>query len=138
MWCRDNQVSPHSAPLGGSCRLADVGLKQGSSYCSVKACRTAAPAIHHGFDGGISVSRSPALKDLVKAMFNKRLPSTSLVTSWDLPQALRLLAEPVFESMDQKGLMNLSRKTAFLVDAASERPVSDIFGSLCSEEPLNL
>ena len=108
---------------------------QGASCRSVKSLPyTAVAAIHHGLlQEGMSDSRSPVLNDLLKAMFNKRPPSSSLVPSWDLPRALRILAEPPFEPMDQCSMMDLSRKTAFLVAAASGRRVSDIQALSVSE-----
>ena len=137
-WCRDNQVSPYTAPLGAVADFLTWVFKQGASCRSVRACRTAVAAIHHGFAGGMSVSRFPVLNDLVKAIFNKRPPSSSLVPSWDLPRALRILAEPPFEPMDQCSMMDLSRKTAFLVAAASGRRVSDIGALSVAENHLTV
>ena len=59
-------------------------------------------------------------------MFHQCPPSKSLVPAWDLPRALCLLADPPFEPLHQANLMDLTRKTAFLVAAACGRRVSEI------------
>lgn len=106
--------------------LTWVFNEEGASANSVRACRTAVGAVHHGFGEGITVSNSPMVHDLIKGMFHKRPPSRTLVPAWDLPRALRFLANPPFEPLNQASMMDLTRKTAFLVAAASGRRVSDI------------
>ena len=136
-WCRRNQVAPHSATLGEVCEfLTWVFTHEGASLNSIRACRTAVGAVHHGFPGGTSVSSSTVIQDLIKGMFHKRPPSKSLVPAWDLPRALRLLAEPPFEPLDQASLLDLSRKTAFLVAAACGRRVSEIHALSTAENHL--
>ena len=72
----------------------------------------------------------------IKGMFHKRPPPKLLVPAWDLSRALWLLAEPPFEPLDQASLLDLSRKTAFLVEAACGRRVSEIHALSTAERHL--
>ena len=126
-WCRQAGINPHSASLGQVCDfLTAVFKEEGATAHSVRSCRTAVAAVHHGFGEGNTVSNSPAIQDLIKGMFHQRPPTKSLVPSWGLPTALHFLAEPPFEPLHQANLMDLTRKTAFLVAAACGRRVSEI------------
>ena len=126
-WCRQAAINPHSASLGQVCDFLTAVLKEeGATAHSVRSCRTAVAAVHHGFGEGNTVSNSPAIQDLIKGMFHQRPPTKSLVPSWDLPTALRFWAEPPFEPLHQANLMDLTRKTVFLVAAACGRRVSEI------------
>ena len=136
-WCKRHKVAPHSASVGEVCEfLTWVFTQEGASCNSVRTCRTAVGAVHHGFPGGTTVSSSTVIHDLIKGMFHKRPPSKSLVPAWDLPRALRLLAEPPFEPLDQASLLDLTRKTAFLVAAACGRRVSEIHALSAAENHL--
>ena len=59
-------------------------------------------------------------------MFHRRPPARSLVPSWDLPRALQLLGGPPFEPMHKASTADITKKTVFLIAAASGRRVSDI------------
>ncbi len=125
-WCTDNEVDPLRASVG---QVGDFLLSvfdQGAGARTVRNCRTAIGAVHLGFGGGITVSNSPALHDLIKGMLHKRPPERSLVPAWDLPTALQLLTEKPYEPMHQASLADITKKTAFLIAAASGRRVSDI------------
>ena len=74
--------------------------------------------------------------DLIKGMFHKRPPPKSLVSAWDLPRALRLLAEHPFKPLDQASLLYLTRKTTFLVAAACGKRVSEIHALTTAERLL--
>ena len=103
---------------------------------SIRACRTAVGAVHHGYPGDTTFSSSTVVHDLIKGMFHKRPPPNSLVPEWDLSRALWLLAEPPFEPLDQASLLDLSRKTAFLVAAACGRRVSEIHALFTADRHL--
>ena len=136
-WCKRHKVAPHSASVGEVCEfLTWVFTQEEASPNSVRACRTAVGAVHRGFPGGTTVSSSTVVHDLIKGMFHKRPPAKSLVPAWDLPRALRMLAEPPFEPLDQASLLDLSRKTAFLVAAACGRRVSEIHALSTAERHL--
>ena len=136
-WCKQRKVNPYSASIGEvGDFLTSVFKDEEASVNSVRSCRTAIGAVHHGFPGGTTVSNSSAIHDLIKGMFNKRPPQKSLVPAWDLPRAIRLLAEPPFEPLDQASLLDLSRKTAFLVAAACGRRVSEIHALSTAEKHL--
>ena len=94
-WCRQAAINPHSASLGQVCDfLTAIFKEEGATAHSVRSCRTAVAAVHHGFGEGNTVSNSPAIQDLIKGMFHQRPPTKSLVPSWDLPTALRFWADP--------------------------------------------
>ena len=94
-WCRQAAINPHSASLGQVCDfLTAVFKEEGATAHSVRSCKTAVAAVHHGFGEGNTVSNSPAIQDLIKGMFHQRPPTKSLVPSWDLPTALRFWADP--------------------------------------------
>ena len=101
-------------------------IQEEASPNSVRVCRTAVGAIHHGFPGGSTVSSSKVVHDLIKGMYHKSPLSKLLVPAWDLPQTRCLLVEPPFKPLDQASLLDLSRKTTLLVVAACGRRVSEI------------
>ncbi len=105
--------------------LTWVFNEETASANAIRSCRTAAGAIHHGFGGGSTVSNSPAIHDLIKGMFHKRPPSRSLVQAWDLSRVLRFM-------------LDLTRKTTFLVAGASGRRVSEIHALSTPENHLEL
>ena len=114
-------VNLHSASLGQVCEfLTAVFKEEGATAYSVRSCRTAVAAVHHGFGEGNTVSNSPAIHDL----FHQRLPSKSLVPAWDLPRALRPLADlppPIWATSSSQ-----LNGPHFLVAAACGRRVSEI------------
>ena len=84
-WCRRVAVNPHSTSPGQVCDfLTSVFKEEGATAYSVRSCRTAVAAVHHGFGEGNTVSNSPAIHDLIKGMFHQRPPFKSLVPVWDL------------------------------------------------------
>ena len=103
---------------------------------SVRCFRTAIAAIHYGFDGGLTVSTSPTLTNLIKGAFHERPPERSLVPAWDLSLALGMIADSPYEPMHLLDLPELTRKTVFLVAAASGRRVSEIHALSMKEEHL--
>lgn len=125
-WCKDRKINPYKASVGKVGDFLTWTFNQNASCRSIRACRTAIASIHHGFPDGTTVSGSPILNDIIKASFNERPPPQSLTPAWDMPRALRFLAEEPFEPPDRSSMMDMSRKTAFLIAAASGRRVSDI------------
>ena len=103
---------------------------------SVRCFRIAIAAIHHGFEGGLTVSTSPTLTNLIKGAFHERPPERSLVPAWDLSLALGTIADSPYEPMHLLDLPELTRKTVFLVAAASGRRVSKIHALSMKEEHL--
>ena len=69
----------------------------------------------------MTVSSSPLLTNLVKGMFTARPQQRNLVPEWDLPLVLQFLASEDFEPIQKLSLLDLSRKTAFLVAVACGR-----------------
>ena len=126
-WCRGHQVSPHKAPVGAVAEfLTEQFKRKNAKPRSIRCFRTAIASIHHGFKGGLTVSSSPTLSSLIKGAFHERTPDRSLVPAWDLSLALGVVADSPYEPMHLLDLPELTRKTVFLVAAASGRRVSEI------------
>ena len=126
-WCRGHQVSPHKAPVGAVAEfLTEQFKRKNAKPRSIRCFRTAIASIHHGFEGGLTVSSSPTLSSLIKGTFHERPPDRSLVPAWDLSLALGVVADSPYEPMHLLDLPELTRKTVFLVAAASGRRVSEI------------
>ena len=126
-WCRGHQVSPHKAPVGAVAEfLTEQFKRKNAKPRSIRCFRTAIASIHHGFEGGLTVSSSPTLSSLIKGAFHERPPDRSLVPAWDLSLALGVVADSPYEPMHLLDLPELTRKTVFLVAAASGRRVSEI------------
>ena len=78
-WCRQVAINPHSASLGQVCDFFPAVFKEeGATAHSVRSCRTAVAAVHHGFGEGNTVSNSPAMQDLIKGMFSPASPNQVL------------------------------------------------------------
>ena len=123
-WCRGCQINPHKAPLGAVAEFLTEQFKhKDAKPRSVRCFRTAIAAIHHGFDGGLTVSTSPTLTNLIKGAFHERPPERSLVPAWDLSLALGTIADSPYEPMHLLDLPELTRKTVLLVAAASGQRV---------------
>ena len=125
-WCRREQVDPLRATVKFVGDFLLSLFNEGKSVRSIKSHRTAIGVVHLGFANGSNVSTSPAIRDLIRGCFNKRPPERSLVPSWDLPTALRLLGERPYEPLGNATFEDLTKKTVFLIAAASGRRVSDI------------
>ena len=119
-------MDPLRASIGQVADFLTTVINQGASVRSVRACRTAVGAIHLGFGNGNTVSNSRVIHDFIKGMLHRRPPNQSLVPSWDLPLALQLLQDEPYEPMHKASIADITRKTVFLIAAASGRRVSDI------------
>ena len=82
--------------------------------------------IHQGFDGGMSVTSSPALTRLFKSFARERPPVQRLLPPWSLTEVLKVLAKPPFEPLSKASLKHLTMKTVFLLAIASGRRRSAI------------
>ena len=124
--------------------MKDVGdyllaiYHHGTSVNSIRGHRTAVGSIHVGFKNKTTVSNNPVLNLLVRGMFNERPPERSLVPSWDLPRALRLLAKEPYEPMSGASLEDITTKTMFLVAAASGSRAGDIQGLSIKENHFDI
>lgn len=137
-WCRSKQIDPLRASVKFVGDFLLSVYKEGKSARSVRAHRTAVGAVHLGFGNGTTTSNSPALNALVKGIFNTRPPERTLVPDWDLPTALRLLSKTPYEPMGNATLEDITKKTVFLVAAASGRRVSDIHALSIAGEHLSI
>ena len=125
-WCGNREINPHTASLSEVSQFLTEVFQGGVMPRTVRAYRTAIAAIHHGFGQGMTVSNSPVLSSLVKGAFHQRPPKQDLVPEWDLSLVLQYLASDVFEPPHRISLLDLSRKTAFLVSLACGRRISEI------------
>ena len=121
-------MDPLRASIGQVADFLTTVFNQGASARLVRACRTAVGAIHLGFGNGNTISNSRVIHDLIKGMLHRQLPNQSLVPSWDLPLALQLLQDEPYEPMHKASITDITRKTVFLIVAASGRRVSYIHG----------
>jgi len=137
-WCTRQQVDPLHASLGEVGDFFMALYNEGKSYRNIRNHRTAINVVHRGFEDGTKVSSSTALQALVRGIFNERPPERSLVPDWDLPSALRLLSETPFEPLGNATLEDLTKKTVFLVAAASGRRVSDLHALSVAGEHLSI
>ena len=126
-WCRGCQINPHKAPLGAVVEFLTEQFKH----------KDAKPRSAR-FDGGLTVSTSPTLTNLIKGAFHERPPERSLVPAWDPSLALGMIADSPYEPMHLLDLPELTRKTVLLVAAASGRRVSEIHALSMKEEAPSL
>ena len=102
---------------------------------TIQGYRTAIGAIHRGFPDGSIVSNNSVLSSMIKGAFIKRPPSRSLIPEWDLPLVLRFIASDLSD-MASLSLLDLTRRTVFLVAVASGRPCSELHALSCSRNHL--
>ena len=124
-WCGHKQVDPFSTSVGD---IADFLLhvyKTGAQARTVQGYRSAISAVHHGLPDGTSVSHNSCLSSLIKGMFNERPPIRKFLPEWDLPMVLRSIAADS-SPLGSLSMLDLSKRTAFLVAVASGRRCSEI------------
>lgn len=91
----------------------------------VHVYNTAIGAVHHGFPDGSSVANNTNLSSLINGIFNERPQKRTLLPVWDLPLVLHFIALDM-ASLHCMGLLDLSRRSAFLLPLASGRRCSKI------------
>ena len=98
-----------------------VLFDEGKQVNTIKNYRSAIAAVHGGFPDGSSVGSSQVIHQLLRGMANSRPVVRSLAPSWSMNGVLRALAAEPFEPLHSAPLELLTRKTLFLVAAASAR-----------------
>ena len=88
---------------------------------TIKSYRSAIGAVHQGFADGTTIGSNPIVLALLKGMFHTRPRTRRLAPAWSISEVLVALARAPFEPMSTISLHNLTRKTAFLIAAASAR-----------------
>ena len=128
-WCRDRSIDPRSSSVGQVSEFLR-GLATSPwhgktrSFNTIANYRSAIGAIHKGFGDGSTVSSNTLLSTFMKGLFSQMATVKTLNPSWELPVVLEWLSKPPFEPMVSASLLNLARKTAFLIQLASGRRVS--------------
>ena len=124
-WCRDRQISPFSAPVDQVAEFLLSLFNDGLQANTIQGYRTAIAAIHRGFADGSCVSTNSSLASMIKGAFHERPPVKSLQPEWDLPLVLRFISRDL-SNMPKLSLIDLSRRTAFLMAVASGRRCSEL------------
>lgn len=126
LWCQRVPCDPYSAPIGHIADFLSEVFDGGAQARTVQAYRAAIGAIHFGYGSDITVGNTPVLSDLIKGMFHLRPPVKRLIPKWDLPLVLQFLAMPEMRDLGTLSLLDLSRRTAFLLAVACGRRCSEI------------
>ena len=109
-------MNPRTASVS---RIADFLIAifdKGRAISTIRGYRSAIAAVHAD---GASITESPTLGKLLRALFNKRPPARKLLPSWSLPKVLDALAQAPFEPLAEASLRDVTIKTVFLVAIAS-------------------
>ena len=120
-WAATNSLNPLEASTQ---QVADFLLHLfllKRQVSTIKNYRSAIAAVHKGFPDGSTVSNNPVILQLLKGFFNRRPVTKKLPPSWSINDVLSRLAAPPFEPLHNAPLELLTRKTLFLVAAASAR-----------------
>ncbi len=78
------------------------------------------------FRGKGDIGTNHVLSELIKSFQLKRPVSRSLTPRWNLAWVLLTLGKPPFEPLAQASMMNLTVKTAFLVEKKKKRKVFQV------------
>ena len=114
-------TSPTSASLEQVSRFFKCLFDEGKQVSTIKNYWSAIAAIHKAFSDGSAVGDNPIMAQLIRGTGNARPVVRSLTPSWSINQVLRALATAPYEPMHSSSLPLLTRKTLFLVAAASAR-----------------
>ena len=88
------------------------------------------------FRSGINVGSDPIISELMKAFELQRPVQRSLLPKWDLGCVLVSLCKEPYEPLHKTSLLNLTRKTVFLLALATASRVSEIHAFSVDSEHL--
>ena len=125
-WAENHSVDPLEAPVSSVCDFLVSLFDEGKQVSTIKNYRSAIAAVHSGFSDGSSVGSNHAILSLLKGMFNERPPRRRLAPSWSINEVLSSFTTDPYEPIHNAPLDALTRKTVFLVAAASARRRSEI------------
>ena len=94
---------------------------EGKRVNTIKNYRSAIAVVHRGFTDGSTVGSSQVLQQLLRGMVNSRPMARPLPPTWSINGVLRALAGEPYEPLHAAPLELLTRKTLFLVAAATGR-----------------
>ncbi|KAJ8042119.1 NACHT domain- and WD repeat-containing protein 1 [Holothuria leucospilota] len=125
-WADANACNPLEATVNEVCSFLVSLFDEGKQVSTIRNYRSAIASIHPGFSDGSRVGTNPTISGLLKGMFNRRPPTRKLAPSWSINKVLETLSRPPFEPIQDAPLDVLTKKTLFLVAAASARRRSEI------------
>ena len=120
-WCTDHATSPTEASVVQVSQFLMSLFEEGKQVNTIKNYRSAIAAVHRGFPDGSTMGTNRVLSQLLQGMSNARPVVRPLAPSWSLSGVLRALACEPYNPMHSCSLELLTRKTLFLVAAASAR-----------------
>ena len=120
-WAKRRKCSPREATLRDVTDFLMEIFDGGLAVSTVRHYRSAIASIHDGFPDGSTLGTSDIITSLLRGMFHTRPTSTRLAPSWSINEVLVALARAPYEPMTDISLADLTRKTVFLVSAASAR-----------------
>ena len=125
-WAQDHSWNPMETTVDNLCSFFVFLFDEGRQVSTIKNYRSAIAAIHPGFSDGSTVSSNETISALLKGMFNQRPPRQRLAPSWSINDVLSALSREPYEPIHNAPLDALTKKTVFLVAAASARRRSEL------------
>ncbi|KAJ8025959.1 Ribonuclease H2 subunit A [Holothuria leucospilota] len=125
-WAEHHSVDPLEAPVNALCSFFVSLFDEGKQVSTIKIYRSAIASVHSGFSDGSTVGSNQTILTLLKGMFNKRPPRRRLAPSWSINEVLSSFSSSPYEPIQNSPLDALTKKTIFLVAAASSRRRSEI------------
>ena len=120
-WAVERGVNPLEAPLDQVADFLVSLFREGKQVRTVRNYRSAIASIHLGFPDGTSVGNNPTIGQLLRGMFHTRPPQRRLPPTWSINAVLESLSRSPFEPLAGASLEDLTKKTLFLLAAASAR-----------------
>ena len=135
-WCRTRKITPSKVSVSN---VADFLLY----LFEVKKCQASTIKCYRSmisntlkFRSGINVGSDPIISELMKAFELQRPVQRSLLPKWDLGCVLVSLCKEPYEPLHKTSLLNLTRKTVFLLALATASRVSEIHAFSVDSEHL--
>lgn len=135
-WCRTRKITPSKASVSDIADfllyLFEVKKCQASTIKCYRSMISNTLKFHSGFD----IGSDPILSELMKAFELQRPVQRSLLPRWDLGCVLFSLCKEPYEPLQKSSLLNLTRKTVFLLALATASRVSEIHAFSVDSEHL--
>ena len=122
-WCSEQQINPLSAPLEAIVNFLAGQFDSGMEYRTLKVYRSAISATHPQIQG-FNVGEHPFVVQLLKGIFNSRLPMPGYVTTWDVDTVIKYLGE--LGPNEKLTLKQLNKKLVVLLALASAERGSEL------------
>ena len=125
-WCREKGVSCTRTSINNICKfILFLRRKKKFSVQTIKGYRSMLASMlrHLDFD----ISHNQDLSDIIRS-FQIETPKRSKNLQWNLDVVLKHLTSNKFEPLDHTSLLNLTKKTIFLLALATAHRVSELQG----------